>query len=154
MGYYAEIDGENRCFRILHKSAIPKITDKFIPIPEPSERYLGAIYSLETRKFIFPDPVEPEPEPPEPPEPPNFEKPSVDLQLSRLEAQNLIIMEALATVYAETLGDKADDQTLADLYTPLVEAGRKTIEQVPERVKSAVQDRVSAKGDGGVKDAN
>jgi hypothetical protein len=63
-------------------------------------------------------------------------------------------MDALATVYVETLGDKADDQTLTDLYTPLVEAGRKTIEQVPEKIKNAVQGRLSAKGDGGVKDAN
>jgi hypothetical protein len=63
-------------------------------------------------------------------------------------------MDALATVYVETLGDKADDQTLTDLYTPLVEAGRKTVEQVPERIKDAVQGMLSAKGDGGVKDAN
>ena len=75
-------------------------------------------------------------------------------ELSRLEAQNLILMDALATVYVETLGDKADDQTLTDLYTPLVEAGRKTIEQVPEKIKNAVQGGLSAKGDGGVKDAN
>ena len=75
-------------------------------------------------------------------------------ELSRLETQNLILMDALATVYVETLGDKADDQTLTDLYTPLVEAGRKTVEHVPEKIKNAVQDRVSAKGDGGVKDAN
>lgn len=75
-------------------------------------------------------------------------------KLVQLEEQNLIIMSALANVYAETLGDKADEQTLVDLYTPLVEAGRKTIEQVPEKARNAVQDRVSAKGDGGVKDAN
>jgi hypothetical protein len=49
------------------------------------------------------------------------------------------------TVYAETLGDKADEQTLVDLYTPLVEAGRKTVEQVPEKIKNAVQGRLSAK---------
>jgi hypothetical protein len=69
-------------------------------------------------------------------------------KLVRLEAQNLIIMDALATVYVETLGDKADDQTLTDLYTPLVEAGRKTVEQVPEKIKDAVQGRLSAKGAG------
>ncbi len=75
-------------------------------------------------------------------------------KLARLETQNIILMDALATVYVETLGDKADDQTLTDLYTPLVEAGRKTVEQVPEKIKDAVHGRLSAKGDGGVKDAN
>ena len=75
-------------------------------------------------------------------------------KLARLETQNLILMDALANVYAETLGDKADEQTLVDLYTPLVEAGRKTVEHVPEKIKDAVQGRLSAKGDGGVKDAN
>jgi hypothetical protein len=67
------------------------------------------------------------------------------LQQCSLEAQNLILMDALANVYAETLGDKADEQTLADLYTPLVEAGRKTVEQVPEKIKNAVHGRLSAK---------
>ncbi len=75
-------------------------------------------------------------------------------KLARLETQNIILMDALATVYVETLGDKADDQTLTDLYTPLVEAGRKTVKQVPEKIKDAVHGRLSAKGDGGVKDAN
>jgi hypothetical protein len=66
-------------------------------------------------------------------------------KLARLETQNLILMDALATVYVETLGDKADEETLADLYTPLVEAGRKTVEQVPEKIKNAVHGRLSAK---------
>ena len=102
-------------------------------------------YREEVKRITGAYPVEPETAP---------EPETVEQKLSRLEAQNLILMEALATVYAETLGDKADDQTLTDLYTPLVEAGRKTVQQVPEKIRSAVQGRLSAKGDGGVKDAN
>lgn len=75
---------------------------------------------------------------------PNVSNSTAD-KLANLEQQNLILMDALATVYAETLGDKADDQTLTDLYTPLVEAGRKTVEQVPEKIRNAVQGKLVAK---------
>lgn len=137
--FYAQLNEENICIGISQLSGEVKAENMI----EIETHDVGLLNKRWTRQG-WEEVPRPEQEAP---------APTVD-RLARLETQNLILMDTLATVYVETLGDKADDQTLTDLYTPLVEAGRKTVGQVPEKIKDAVQGRLLAKGDGGVKDAN
>lgn len=150
MPFYVQIDSDGICYAVTETADEIKQAD-MIPVSSMNAglQLLGKRRTGSKWEEV-PEEIDEPSAPSEPDAPPK----TTASKLARLETQNLILMDALATVYAETLGDKADEQTLVDLYTPLVEAGRKTIEQVPEKIKNAVQGRLSAKGDGGVKDAN
>ena len=96
-GYFAELDNNNVCFRVLHRTAIKELADNFIPIPEYNERYLGATYDPNSEEFVFKEPA-----PVEPPE-------TTEQKLARLEEQNLILMDALADLYEEILTLKEEE---------------------------------------------
>lgn len=70
----------------------------------------------------------PAPEPGTPPE-------TTASKLASLKTQNLILMDVIADLYEELLPDKGQ----ADLYAALVAAGRRTINDIPEKLKDAVQ---------------
>ena len=97
-GYYAEINEDNICFRVLHHSAISEFTERFIFIGDYDEKYLGAVYNPENREFTFPEKLEPIPA-----------VETVEQKLTRLEEQNLILMSALADLYEEILTLKEEE---------------------------------------------
>jgi len=97
-GYYAEINEDNICFRVLHHSAISEFTDRFIFIGDYDEKYLEAVYNPENGEFTFPEKLEPIPA-----------VETVEQKIARLEEQNIILMDALADLYEEILALKGED---------------------------------------------
>lgn len=57
--------------------------------------------------------------------------------LEKLQHQNLIILDALADLLAEYPLPEAR-KTEVDIYTELIEAGRRELKDVPEALKEAV----------------
>lgn len=73
---------------------------------------LGMVYDQETNTFAFPDPVNPEPEEPKP------------TQLDTITETQLIIMEAMAEQYEESLErDITNMEVQATIYEAILELG-------------------------------
>ena len=67
--------------------------------------------------FITPEPI------------PVILTPTLEEQMAILQSDNLILMDALTVLGGETV----------NIYTRLVEEGKKTIEEVPEQFKAEIQ---------------
>ena len=90
MHYYAQIDENNICFAVTQTAEVVSSLD-MIPIQGLNTELLGKKWTGEDWEEV-PAPEEPE----EPAE-------TIEQKLTRLESQNIILMDALATTFEELL---------------------------------------------------
>ena len=90
MHYYAQIDENNICFAVTQAAEVVNSLD-MIPIQGLNTELLGKKWTGEDWEEV-PAPEEPE----EPAE-------TIEQKLTRLESQNIILMDALATTFEELL---------------------------------------------------
>lgn len=122
MPFYAEIDESNICIGISDLSGKVQTENMLeLEIDSYDISLIGKRWNGKSWETLDPEPA------------PILE--TTAIKLSRLESQILILMDVIADLYEELLPDKGQ----ADLYAALVAAGRRTINDIPEKLKDAVQ---------------
>lgn len=92
MVYYAQINADSICFAVSELSGAVEALD-MIPVDSSDMSLLGKRWTGENWEDV---PQPPNPEPSEPVE-------TTEQKLTRLEEQNIILMDALATTFEEVL---------------------------------------------------